>query len=163
MSQNWCSLSPDRVVTPSIGIPMEHTYSVVHYLSNKHPQMPVCKIDLKLQLVLWKQLHVPFHEQEVPEEADKKMGEAFNVQKHGKCERKSVCLVRLRFKKHDKWARWNNVCFQTLCRRINKKIDVPTKQCYTVKFCVRFKKLQVEPIMLLKETFQILAISIVET
>ncbi len=53
-SQNWCSLSPDGLVMSSIGILTKCMYSVVHYLSNKHPQMLVCQIHLELQLVLWK-------------------------------------------------------------------------------------------------------------
>ncbi len=31
LSQNWCSFSLDGIVTPSIGIPMKGTYSVVHW------------------------------------------------------------------------------------------------------------------------------------
>ncbi len=56
--QNWCSLSPDGLVTTSMRILIESVYSVVHYLSNKHPQTPVCQIDLELQLVFWKLLRV---------------------------------------------------------------------------------------------------------
>ncbi len=59
LSQNWYSLSPNDLVTPSIGILIKHTYSVVHYVSNKYLQTAVCKIDLKLQQVVWKQLRVP--------------------------------------------------------------------------------------------------------
>ncbi len=58
MFQNWYSLSPNGLVTPSIGIPTKHAYSIVHYLSNKHPQTSVPQIDLELQFFLWKQLHV---------------------------------------------------------------------------------------------------------
>ncbi len=35
LSQNWCSFSPDGLVTPSIEILTKRIYSVVHYLSNK--------------------------------------------------------------------------------------------------------------------------------
>ncbi len=59
MSQNWCSFSPDAVVTLSIGIPMKCIYSVVHYLPNKYQWTSVSQTDLELQLVLWKQLRVP--------------------------------------------------------------------------------------------------------
>ncbi len=59
LSQNWCWLSPDGLMTPSIRILTKRTYSVVYYLSNKHPQISVRQIDLELQLVLWKQLHIP--------------------------------------------------------------------------------------------------------
>ncbi len=41
-----CSLL-DGLATPSIGIPTKCSNSVVHYLSNRHPQTSVCKIDLK--------------------------------------------------------------------------------------------------------------------
>ncbi len=33
-------------------------------------------------------------------------------------------------------------------------MDVSTEQCYTIKFCVRLKKLIMETITLLKEVFQ---------
>ncbi len=56
LSQNWCSLFPGGLITPSIGIPTKRMYSVVHYVPNKYPWRSVCQIDLELQLVLWKQL-----------------------------------------------------------------------------------------------------------
>ncbi len=90
------------------------------------------------------------------------MGEAFNVQKLGKCKRKDVCVVRDLKKKHGHWEYGNNVCFQTMCNHTNQKMDVSTKQHYTVKFYARLKKLKVETIALLKEAFQILVVSIVE-
>ncbi len=68
---NWCSFSPDELVTPSIGIRTKRTYSVVHYLSNKHTQKSVHQIDLELQLVLWKQLGVSLRRTRV-QEVDKK-------------------------------------------------------------------------------------------
>ncbi len=58
LSQNRCSFSLDGLVTPSIGIPTKCMYSVVHYLSNTHPRTSVHWIDLKLQLIVWKQLHI---------------------------------------------------------------------------------------------------------
>ncbi len=52
LSQKWWSLVLDGLVTPSIGIPTKRMYSVVHYLSNKHPQMSVRQTELELQPVL---------------------------------------------------------------------------------------------------------------
>ncbi len=52
LSQNWCSLSPDGLVKPSIGIQTKYTYSVVHYLSNMQRCTSIHRIDLELQLVL---------------------------------------------------------------------------------------------------------------
>ncbi len=49
----------------------------------------------------------------------------------------------------------NNACFQAVCHQVSKKIDVLTKEHYTVKFCARLKKIfNVEKIALLKEAFQ---------
>ncbi len=50
--------SPDGFVTPPIGIPTKRMYSVVHYLSNKHPRTSVHQLDLELPQILWKQLRV---------------------------------------------------------------------------------------------------------
>ncbi len=48
-------------------------YSVVHYLSDKHPQTPVPQTDLQLQLVLWKHCVCTSGEWEVQEELYKKL------------------------------------------------------------------------------------------
>ncbi len=52
LSQNWCSLSLDWLVTPSIGIPTKRIYSVVHYLS-KARYMLFAKND-KTPMKWWK-------------------------------------------------------------------------------------------------------------
>ncbi len=117
--QNWCSLSPDRLVTPSIGILTKCTYSVVHSLCFQQARTDVsCQIDLKLQLVLWKRLHVSLWRMRYAKSEQKQMEGAYG----------------------------NNLCFQTMCCHVNKKVDVSTKQ-----FCMRLKKSKVETIAVLKD------------
>ncbi len=58
LSQNRCSFSRDKLLTPSTGILTKRTYSVVHYLSNNHLWTSVCQVHLELQPVLQKQLRV---------------------------------------------------------------------------------------------------------
>ncbi len=48
-TRNWCSFSPDGLVTPSIGIPTKRMYSAAHYLSNKHVWTFVC-LELRIHL-----------------------------------------------------------------------------------------------------------------
>ncbi len=109
LTQNWCSLSQDRLVTPTIGIPTKCMYSVVHYLSKKRSQMSVCQIDLELQLVLWKQLRTPFSENKRwKKKRTKKMEGAFNTRKHGK--RNAGCTLSLREPKtrQERECRWKH-------------------------------------------------------
>ncbi len=49
-------------------------------------------------------------------------------------------------------ARFYVTSFQTVCRRVNKKVHVSIKQCHIVKFCMRLKKLKEK--RYLKDAFQ---------
>ncbi len=64
LSQNCCTLSTNRLVTPSIEIPTKRTYSVVHYHSNKHLRTSVRQIDLKLTADFVKTVACPPSENE---------------------------------------------------------------------------------------------------
>ncbi len=60
----------------------DEAHIVVQYLSNKHSRTCVCRINLELQLVLWKQLQVPrIWITRGVIRSGQKMGGVFNVQK----------------------------------------------------------------------------------
>ncbi len=94
------TLSLDGLVTPSIEIPMKCTYSVNHYLSNKHLWMSLCLIDFELPVVFWKLLQCTPLEMVRCKKLTKKMEGAFNVRKHGKCKG------------------WYTLANQTICRQL---------------------------------------------